>query len=65
MLPEVSQATRVLADAGVASPRHDAEELAAHVLGLSRSRLVLLDRLPADAVDRYAALVKSSGLQLQ
>jgi len=58
VLPEVRDATRVLAEAGVASARHDAEELAAHVLGLSRSRLVLLDRLPADAAERYAALVR-------
>ena len=46
-----------LADAGVASPRHDAEELAAHVLGLSRAKLALLDRLPAAATTRYAELV--------
>jgi release factor glutamine methyltransferase len=58
VLAEVRDATRVLAAAGVASPAHDAEELAAHVLGLSRSRLVLLDRLPADAADRYAELVR-------
>jgi release factor glutamine methyltransferase len=58
VLPEVDAAARVLADAGVASPRHDAEELAAHALGLSRSRLVLLDRLPADVAGRYAALVE-------
>jgi release factor glutamine methyltransferase len=56
--PEIEQAARVLADAGVASPRHDAEELAAHVLGVSRSRLFLLDRLPAEAADRYAALIR-------
>jgi release factor glutamine methyltransferase len=58
VLQEVRDAARVLADAGVASPRHDAEELAAHVLGLSRSRLVLLDRLPAEAAGRYAELVR-------
>jgi release factor glutamine methyltransferase len=58
VLPEVRDATRALAEAGVASPAHDAEELAAHVLGLSRSRLVLLDRLPAGAAERYAALVR-------
>jgi release factor glutamine methyltransferase len=58
VLPEIEQAAAVLAAAGVASPRHDAEELAAHVLGLSRSRLVLLDRLPAGAVDRYRDLVE-------
>jgi len=54
----VRAAAARLAAAGVASPRHDAEELAAHVLGVSRSRLFLLDRLPAAAADRYAALVE-------
>jgi release factor glutamine methyltransferase len=58
VLAEVRDAARVLAEAGVASPRHDAEELAAYVLGLSRSRLVLLDRLPPSAADRYAELVR-------
>ena len=58
MLPEVEAAAATLAAAGVASPRHDAEELAAHVLGLSRTRLVLLDRLPAEAAGRYAELVE-------
>jgi release factor glutamine methyltransferase len=58
VLAEVRDATRVLADAGVASPAHDAEELAAHVLGLSRSKLFLLDRLPAGAAGRYAELVR-------
>jgi release factor glutamine methyltransferase len=54
---EIAEAARTLAEAGVASPRHDAEELAAHVLGTTRSRLVLVDRLPAGAAERYAALV--------
>jgi release factor glutamine methyltransferase len=36
----VAQAAKVLAEAGVASPRHDAEALAAHVLGVSRGRLL-------------------------
>jgi release factor glutamine methyltransferase len=58
VLPEVERAAAVLAAAGVGSPRHDAEELAAHLLGLSRSRLVLLDRLPAGAGDRYRELVE-------
>lgn len=57
MLPEVRAAASRLASAGVASPAHDAEELAAHVLGVSRSRLVTLDRLPETARDRYAELV--------
>ena len=54
---EISEAARQLAEAGVASPRYDAEELAAHVLGTPRSRLVLLDRLPPAAAERYAQLV--------
>lgn len=47
-----------LAAAGVASPRYDAEELARHVLGLSRSELVLLERLPPPVAERYAELVE-------
>ncbi|WP_052230149.1 peptide chain release factor N(5)-glutamine methyltransferase [Streptomyces sp. CT34] len=39
LLAEVAQATRRLADAGVPSPRFDAEELAAHVHGVKRSQL--------------------------
>ncbi|MFL6130388.1 MAG: peptide chain release factor N(5)-glutamine methyltransferase [Mycobacteriales bacterium] len=58
MIPEIRAAAGVLAAAGVASPRHDAEELAAHVLGLSRAGLALLDRLPDPVADRYAALVE-------
>ena len=58
MIPEVRAAAARLAAAGVASPRHDAEELAAHVLGLSRAKLVLLGRLPAAAAGRYAELVE-------
>jgi release factor glutamine methyltransferase len=40
---QLADAAKVLAEAGVASPRHDAESLAAHVLGVSRSRLVAVD----------------------
>lgn len=57
MIPEVRAAAARLEAAGVASPRYDAEELAAHVLGLSRAKLVLLDRLPAAVADRYERLV--------
>ncbi|MEU5212560.1 peptide chain release factor N(5)-glutamine methyltransferase [Streptomyces sp. NPDC020742] len=39
LLAEVAQATQRLADAGVPSPRFDAEELAAHVHGVKRSEL--------------------------
>jgi release factor glutamine methyltransferase len=40
---QLADAVKVLAEAGVASPRHDAESLAAHVLGVSRSRLLTVD----------------------
>lgn len=43
MSSALADAAQVLARAGVASPRHDAEELAAHVLGISRSRLLTAD----------------------
>ncbi|MFF3614684.1 peptide chain release factor N(5)-glutamine methyltransferase [Streptomyces sp. NPDC002580] len=39
LLAEVAQATQRLADAGVASPRNDAEELAAFVHGVKRGEL--------------------------
>ncbi|MFG2223521.1 peptide chain release factor N(5)-glutamine methyltransferase [Streptomyces sp. NPDC048644] len=39
LLAEVAQATQRLADAGVPSPRFDAEELAAHVHGVKRGQL--------------------------
>lgn len=46
-----------LHDAGVASPEHDAAELLAHVLGTTRSRLPLVDVVPADRAVAYDALV--------
>ena len=46
-----------LYDAGVASPEHDAAELLAHVLGTTRSRLPLVDVVPADRAAAYDALV--------
>ena len=45
----VRDAERELARAGVASPRHDAEVLAAHAFGVPRSRLVLVDSRVAEA----------------
>jgi release factor glutamine methyltransferase len=39
----IAEAAERLAQAGVASPRHDAEALAAHVLGVPRGRLALVD----------------------
>ncbi|MDY7086451.1 MAG: peptide chain release factor N(5)-glutamine methyltransferase [Actinomycetota bacterium] len=46
-----------LSAAGVASPRVDAELLAAHVLGVSRGRLLLVDSLRPEELTRFAALV--------
>jgi release factor glutamine methyltransferase len=48
----------LLRDGGVASPEHDAAELLAHVLGVDRGRLVLVDRIEDAQADRYLALVE-------
>ncbi|MGZ4520572.1 MAG: peptide chain release factor N(5)-glutamine methyltransferase, partial [Mycobacteriaceae bacterium] len=38
----IIEAAKVLAEAGVASPQADAEMLAAHVLGVQRTRLPMV-----------------------
>ena len=53
----IDEAAAALAAAGVASPRVDAEELAAHAAGTTRGRLALIDTVAADFFERYAALV--------
>jgi release factor glutamine methyltransferase len=53
----LGDAARRLAEAGVESPRVDAELLLAAVLDLPRGRLLTLDELPDDAVARFAALL--------
>ena len=53
----LAAAAAPLREAGVPSPEHDAAELLAHVLGIERSRLPLVDEVPADALARYDALV--------
>ena len=53
----VAEAARRLAEAGVESPRVDAELLLAHVLGVPRARLITLDEVPDDAVARFGALL--------
>ena len=53
----LARATQRLREAGVASPDFDAAELLAHVLGTERSRLVLVDEVPAPAAERYADLL--------
>jgi release factor glutamine methyltransferase len=53
----VVDATARLAEAGVESPRVDAELLAAYVLGVPRTRLVLAPELDDEAAARLDALV--------
>jgi release factor glutamine methyltransferase len=57
-----------LAEAGVASPEHDARALAVHVLGLSRpSDLLMVDALAPEQADAYDDLVarRASRVPLQ
>ena len=51
------EAERILAAAGVASPRVDAELLAAHVVGVPRGRLVMVPLVDEPVLERYRALV--------
>nr|WP_242625258.1 peptide chain release factor N(5)-glutamine methyltransferase [Krasilnikovia cinnamomea] len=53
----MAEATAELAAAGVQSPRVDAELLAAHVLGVGRGRLLLIDTVRAGELDRFRDLV--------
>lgn len=54
----VEGASRILADAGVQSPRHDATALAAHVLGQARLELVLAPPVPDGFAEEFAGLVE-------
>jgi len=53
----IDEATRVLTEASVTSPRVDAEELAAHVARTNRGQLALLDIVGDDFFSRYADLI--------
>lgn len=53
----VLEAERVLTDAGVASPRVDAELLAAHVVGVPRGRLPMVPLVDPPVVDALRVLV--------
>ncbi|MGY1710977.1 peptide chain release factor N(5)-glutamine methyltransferase [Geodermatophilus sp. SYSU D00758] len=53
----LTDAARRLAEAGLDSPRVDAELLLAHALGVPRGRLLTLTDVPADVADRFTALV--------
>ncbi|GIF03093.1 peptide chain release factor N(5)-glutamine methyltransferase [Actinoplanes siamensis] len=57
LAPELASASAELSAAGVPSPRVDAELLAAYVLDVPRSRLVLIDTMRAAERDRFRELV--------
>jgi release factor glutamine methyltransferase len=54
----VAAATERLAAAGVPSPRHDAEILAAHLLGVTRGRLLVQPHLPEAFAGEYDAAIQ-------
>ncbi|MFC4605744.1 peptide chain release factor N(5)-glutamine methyltransferase [Rhodococcus kronopolitis] len=53
----ILEATRLLEEAGVHSPRVDAELLAAHVVGVERTRLGLVPLVDPEVIERYRGLV--------
>ena len=53
----VLEAERALAAAGVASPRADAEQLAAHVVGVPRGRLMMVPLVDPPVLEEYRARV--------
>ncbi|WP_280215248.1 peptide chain release factor N(5)-glutamine methyltransferase [Nocardia cyriacigeorgica] len=56
--PALAEAVERLRAAGVASPRADAEQLAAHVLGVPRSRLLLAPLLTPEQLAELRGLVE-------
>ncbi|BBZ42989.1 peptide chain release factor N(5)-glutamine methyltransferase [Mycobacterium parmense] len=63
----IDSAAAQLADAGIDSARWDAESLAAHVAGVDRGRLILLDSPDDDFLGRYrdAVAARSRRVPLQ
>ncbi|MFC4067706.1 peptide chain release factor N(5)-glutamine methyltransferase [Actinoplanes subglobosus] len=62
LAPELAAATADLARAGVSSPRVDAELLVAHVLGVSRGRLLLIDTIrPAELAGFRELVARRAG----
>ena len=55
--PAIATAVADLSAAGIVSPRVDAELLAAHVLGISRGRLLLVEAFRPDELSRFRELV--------
>jgi release factor glutamine methyltransferase len=58
LAPALAAATQELAAAGIASPRVDAELIAADVLGVGRGRLVLIDTIRGEELRRFGELVR-------
>jgi release factor glutamine methyltransferase len=54
----IIEAERILADAGVASPRVDAELIAAHVLGVERGKLMLVPLVDRQVIEAIGQLVR-------
>lgn len=54
----IIEAASVLEEAGVASPRVDAELLAAHLLGIERGRLGLVPLVDPAMIDAYRSMVE-------
>ncbi|WP_026065645.1 peptide chain release factor N(5)-glutamine methyltransferase [Actinoalloteichus spitiensis] len=63
----VAEAERILREAGVASPRADAELLAAHVVGVERTKLTMVPLVTVAVVEELHRLVRerSKGIPLQ
>ncbi|MGH4021906.1 MAG: peptide chain release factor N(5)-glutamine methyltransferase [Pseudonocardiaceae bacterium] len=63
----VAEAERILTDAGIASPRADAELLAAHVVGVPRGRLPMVALVDPSVVESLRKLVieRASRVPLQ
>lgn len=55
----IDDAAAMLAEAGIASARWDAEQLAAHVAGVDRGRLALLESPGDDFLGRYRDIVSA------
>ncbi|WP_225732273.1 MULTISPECIES: peptide chain release factor N(5)-glutamine methyltransferase [unclassified Nocardia] len=55
--PAINEAAAKLAAAGVPSPRADAEQLAAHLLGVQRGRLALVPMVEPELLDRFRELI--------
>lgn len=60
----IIEAERILAAAGVASPRVDAELIAAHVLGVERGKLMMVPLVDHQVIDAIGQLVNRRATRL-